>query len=138
MDDPEHSNSREEDMDQFRKAKFGRTKSYAYGDMLSKMSSAAQSGLQPKRNTAPSGGGGVTSLFAAANAARTRRGGGGLATLDEDAGQSTMAMSDDDTEVDIGDSPCPPPNKAAALLKANRLSARGPIERAHTFGALRC
>lgn len=121
-------------MDQFRKAKFGRTKSYAYGDMLSKLSSTTQSGSQSKRNTAPSGA--VTSLFAAANAARTRRS-NGLATLEEDASHTTIAMSDSENEVDLGDSPCPPPNKGA-MLKANRFSSRGPLERAHTFGVLKC
>ena len=131
MDDPAHSNSREEDMDQFRKAKFGRTKSYAYGDLLSK---AVSSNSQSKRNTAP--GGGVTSLFAAANAARTRR--TGLTTVDEDnVSTHTAAMSDEETEVDIGDSPCPPPNKGGLLLKSSRQTTRGPLERAHTFGTIR-
>ena len=34
MDDPYHAASRKEDLDQFRRAKFGRTKSYAYGDAM--------------------------------------------------------------------------------------------------------
>ncbi|THH04561.1 hypothetical protein EW146_g10145, partial [Bondarzewia mesenterica] len=32
MDDPHHAAARKEDLEQFRKAKYGRTKSYAYGD----------------------------------------------------------------------------------------------------------
>ena len=82
MDDPHYAASRKEDLDQFRKGKFGRTKSYAYGEakMLS-MTSAAQQvqAAQPKRSSAPTGGSG--SLFDAATAARE---GGGLRTLTED------------------------------------------------------
>lgn len=134
MDDPAYVNARKEDMDQFRKARFGRTKSYAYGDGMSKVSSSQYQFQQPppQRNTAPSGG--VTSLFAAANAARTRRGGGvlaGLSTLDED-GNSTC-ISEDEGDSGLGDSPCPPPSKATALVKGKRLS-RGPLARAQTFG----
>ena len=32
MDDPNYAHARKEDLDQFRKGKFGRTKSYAYGE----------------------------------------------------------------------------------------------------------
>ncbi|KAF9218258.1 hypothetical protein BS17DRAFT_721918 [Gyrodon lividus] len=127
MDDPNHAVSRREDLDQFRKAKFGRTKSYAYGDLGSKVSSMTQQQQQqPKRNTAPAG---APQLFAAANAARTRR--HGLSTLAE-IGNITQT---DDEETDIGDSPCPPPTKGA-LSKAKRLG-RGPITRAETFDAAR-
>ncbi|EGO20996.1 hypothetical protein SERLADRAFT_363175 [Serpula lacrymans var. lacrymans S7.9] len=126
MDDPVHALSRKEDLDQFRKAKFGRTKSYAYGDGALKMSALSH---QPKRNTAPTAG--ATQLFAAANAARTRRG-GGLSTLAEDG--NSAAHSDDD-ETDIGDSPCPPPTKNV-LSKAKRLS-RVPMVRAETLGSSR-
>ncbi|KAL4076974.1 hypothetical protein V8B97DRAFT_1866137 [Scleroderma yunnanense] len=125
MDDPNHAHSRREDLDQFRKAKFGRTKSYAYGDLGAKLSGVTQQ--QAKRNTAPAAG--PTQLFAAANAARTRR--NGLSTLAE-IGNITQT---DDEETDIGDSPCPPPNKGG-LTKAKRLG-RAPITRAETFDASR-
>ncbi|KAF9466332.1 hypothetical protein BDZ94DRAFT_1187713 [Collybia nuda] len=128
MDDPEHSASRREDLDQFRKAKFGRHKSYAYGDGAGKTSLMSQ---QQKRNTAPSGG--PNPLFAAANAARTRRGGGAsLMTLAEDGNSTADA---DDTDTDLGDSPCPPPTKAAAL-KGKRMG-RAPIARAETYNPAR-
>ncbi|GLB35383.1 putative rhodanese Homology domain containing protein [Lyophyllum shimeji] len=126
MDDPTHAASRREDLDQFRKARFGRHKSYAYGDALSKMTSASQ---QQKRNTAPSGG--PNQVFAAANAARTRRG-GALTTLPEDGNTTADA---DDTDTDLGDSPCPPPTKAGAL-KAKRLG-RAPLARAETYNPAR-
>ncbi|KAH7889241.1 hypothetical protein F5I97DRAFT_1923807 [Phlebopus sp. FC_14] len=125
MDDPNHALSRREDLDQFRKAKFGRTKSYAYGDLGSKMTGITQQ-QQPKRNTAPAG---APQLFAAANAARTRR--NGLSTLAE-IGNITQT---DDEETDIGDSPCPPPTKVV-LSKAKKLG-RAPIARAETFDAAR-
>ncbi|KAH7924547.1 Rhodanese-like protein, partial [Leucogyrophana mollusca] len=123
MDDPNHALSRKEDLDQFRKAKFGRTKSYAYGEGAMKMSLSQQ----PKRNTAPTG---ATQLFAAANAARTRR--NGLSTLAE-IGNTTIPTDDEDT--DIGDSPCPPPTKGL-LSKAKKLG-RAPISRAETYDAAR-
>lgn len=126
MDDPNHAHSRREDLDQFRKVKFGRTKSYAYGDLGSKLAGIAQQ-QQVKRNTAPAVG--STQLFAAANAARTRR--NGLSTLAE-IGNITQT---DDEETDIGDSPCPPPNKGG-LMKAKKLG-RAPITRAETFDASR-
>ncbi|KAF8120079.1 hypothetical protein EV363DRAFT_181224 [Boletus edulis] len=126
MDDPSHALSRREDLDQFRKAKFGRTKSYAYGDLGSKASAVSQQQqLQSKRNTAP----GASHLFAAANAARTRR--NGLSTLTE-IGNLTVT---DDEETDIGDSPCPPPTKGVSS-KVKRM-ARTPIGRAETFDAAR-
>ncbi|KAG6845177.1 hypothetical protein H0H87_012734 [Tephrocybe sp. NHM501043] len=125
MDDPTHAASRREDLDQFRKARFGRHKSYAYGDGL-KASSTSQ---QQKRNTAPSGG--PNQVFAAANAARTRRS-GGLTTLAEDGNTTADA---DDTDTDLGDSPCPPPNKNAAF-KSKRLG-RAPLARAETYNPVR-
>jgi len=128
MDDPRFVVSRNEDMDQFRKAKFGRHKSYTYGDGPFKAPVASQQQPQAKRNTAPSGG--PIPLFAAANAARTRRG-GGLSMLPED-GNST-AHSDEDT--DIGDSPCPPPTKTITF-KGKKIG-RGPITRAETYGPSR-
>lgn len=128
MDDPSHALSRREDLDQFRKAKFGRTKSYAYGDLgckVSAMTQQQQQQPQSKRNTAP----GTSQLFAAANAARTRR--NGLSTLTE---IGNLAMTDDE-ETDIGDSPCPPPTKGVSS-KVKRL-VRTPIGRAETFDAAR-
>jgi M-phase inducer tyrosine phosphatase len=120
MDDPVHAASRREDLDQFRKARFGRTKSYAYGDGAKMFLQQPQ---QPKRNTAPSGG----SLFAAATAARSRR--GGLTTLSED-GNTTQ--EDDD---DVGDSPCPPPNRGLNF-KVKKIG-RAPLARAETYGPTR-
>ncbi|KAH9930915.1 uncharacterized protein B0H18DRAFT_872563 [Fomitopsis serialis] len=122
MDDPHFAQSRKEDLDQFRKGKFGRTKSYAYGD--SKPVSALSQ--QPKRNTAPSGG--PTHLFAAANAARGRRGGMGtnsaLQMLAE-GGSADHESDGDDT--DIGDSPCPPPTKTVTY-KAKKVGRLGRTE----------
>ncbi|KAG5650868.1 hypothetical protein H0H81_010711 [Sphagnurus paluster] len=128
MDDPTHAASRREDLDQFRKARFGRHKSYAYGEASSKGSLMSQ---QQKRNTAPSGA--PNPVFAAANAARTRRGGSGtLMTLPEDGNTTADA---DDTDTDLGDSPCPPPTKAGTL-KAKRLG-RPPLARAETYNPAR-
>ncbi|KAG9318859.1 hypothetical protein JVU11DRAFT_965 [Chiua virens] len=50
MDDPSHAVSRREDLDQFRKIKFGRTKSYAYGDLCSKVSSTTQQQQQQQQH----------------------------------------------------------------------------------------
>lgn len=127
MDDPNYAVSRREDLDQFRKAKFGRTKSYAYGEGVVKMNMMTQQ--QQKRSTAPSGG--PNALFAAADAARTRRG-GPLTTLAED-GNTTAHSEDEDT--DIGDSPCPPPTKATAF-KGKKLT-RVPFARAETYNPAR-
>ncbi|EPQ58093.1 hypothetical protein GLOTRDRAFT_119967 [Gloeophyllum trabeum ATCC 11539] len=126
MDDPNYAASRREDIDQFRKTKFGRTKSYAFGDGFKVPSYSQQT--QPKRHTAPSTG----SLFGAANAARGRRTGGGLATLAEDGDTTDNA---EDTDADIGDSPCPPPTKNI-VMKGKKL-ARAPLARAETFGGSR-
>lgn len=129
MDDPHYAQSRREDLDQFRKAKFGRTKSYAYGEGKNGLTAA----LGQKRNTAPSGpSGGSTALFAAANAARTRRTNGMLQTLEEDP---TSTLHSEDEETDIGDSPCPPPTKNVAF-KGKRLG-RAPLARAETYGPSR-
>jgi M-phase inducer tyrosine phosphatase len=125
MDDPHHAASRKEDLDQFRKGKFGRTRSYAYGDGM--LAGAANKAV--KRSSAPTTSSGQ--LFAAAgNAARTRRT-SGLGTLAEDRSQ----MTDDDGETDIGDSPCPPPTKSTAL-KNKRLGGlvrAAPLLRAETY-----
>ncbi|KAI0695417.1 hypothetical protein C8T65DRAFT_743986 [Cerioporus squamosus] len=134
MDDPHYAQSRREDLDQFRKGKFGRTKSYAYGEgkMLS-MTSAVQQvqGIAPKRSSAPSGG--TTGLFAAANAARTRR--GGLHTLQEDGSGGHESDGDGD-ETDIGDSPCPPPTKNV-VFKGGKKIGRVPLARAETYNGTR-
>lgn len=129
MDDPHYAASRREDLDQFRKGKFGRTKSYAYGD--GKLVSGVS--VQPKRNTAPSGG--TTALFAAANAARTRRGGGsgsGLQMLKED---SVTSHHTDDEDTDIGDSPCPPPAKSGGVVFKGKKIGR--LARAETYDSAR-
>ncbi|KAJ7738516.1 hypothetical protein DFH07DRAFT_84124 [Mycena maculata] len=118
MDDPIHTASRDGALDQLRKGKFGRHKSYAYGEGASKVSVQQQ----PKRNTVPAGPG---SIFAAATVARTRRG-GSLTTLAED-GNATAA---EDTDEDLGDSPCPPPPKA------NKKPPRA-LTRAETYGPTR-
>ena len=128
MDDPSHAMSRREDLDQFRKAKFGRTKSYAYGDGVVKANMMSMAQQQPKRNTAPSGG--SVQLFAAADAARTRR--APLTPLAED-GNTTAHSEDEDT--DLGDSPCPPPTKATTF-KGKKLT-RVPFARAETYGPTR-
>lgn len=127
MDDPHYAASRKEDLDQFRKGKFGRTKSYAYGEGKNNLSNALQ---QPKRSSAPSGG--VTTLFAAGNVARSRRTNGLLQTLQED---SSGAQQSDDDDTDIGDSPCPPPNKGV-VFKGKKI-ARAPLTRAETYGPSR-
>lgn len=150
MDDPNHATSRREDLDQFRRAKFGRHKSYAYGDSAKSLlafgqaaaasSSGSGSGssssmgqqqqMQPKRNTVPSAG--PQSLFAAATAARSRRSGANtnsaLVTLPEDGNVTADA---DDTDTDVGDSPCPPPP-----VKAKK-GVRAGIVRAETYGPMR-
>ena len=126
MDDPNHASSRREDLDQFRKAKFGRHKSYAYGEGPGKSLAQQQ---PPKRNTVPSA---PQSLFAAATAARSRRGGAGcLITLAEDGNTTADA---DDTDTDIGDSPCPPPTKATTF-KGKKIGR--PIIRSETYGPTR-
>ncbi|KAL6307908.1 hypothetical protein BKA93DRAFT_726553 [Sparassis latifolia] len=117
MDDPLYAASRKEDLDHFRKGKFGRTKSYSYGE--GKMTSLASQ--QPKRNTAPSG---TNALFAAANAARTRRGGMGNAGLQMLPEDKSTGHQTEDEDTDIGDSPCPPPSKGVVFKgkKLNRLA----------------
>lgn len=129
MDDPNHATARREDLDQFRKVKFGRHKSYAYGEGASKSASSTASSQpqhsQPKRNTISA----PNQMFAAANIARGRRT-GLLTPLPEDAGNTTAEAEDTDT--DIGDSPCPPPTKTG-MLKGKKM-ARVPLMRAETYG----
>jgi M-phase inducer tyrosine phosphatase len=124
MDDPKHLASRREDLDQFRKVRFGRNKSV--GDVGGKTALPQP----PKRNIAPSVA--PNSLFAAANATRSHRcGGPSLMSLAEDA---NVAGDADDTDTDIGDSPCPPPNKTSAF-KSKKLG-RAPLARAETYGPI--
>ena len=127
MDDPHYAQSRKEDLDQFRKGKFGRTKSYAYGE--GKMVSALSQ--QPRRNTAPSGG--PTHLFAAANAARTRRGGLGNSALQMLAEGGSVDHESDGDDTDIGDSPCPPPTKTVTY----KVKKAGRLGRTETFDGVR-
>jgi M-phase inducer tyrosine phosphatase len=129
MDDPHHAASRREDLDQFRKAKFGRTKSYAYGDAMS----LGASKLQKRTTTTAQS----TQLFAGANAARSR-----CATNDNGLGmvpEDSYILPSEDEETDVGDSPCPPPSKNAGL-KAKKLGlggTRGPLLRSETYGPSR-
>ncbi|KAK7467081.1 m-phase inducer phosphatase [Stygiomarasmius scandens] len=127
MDDPMHAASRRGDLDQFRKTKFGRHKSYAYGDPGAKNTLLSQQ--QMKRNSAPTSG--PPTMFAAGNAARSRRG-GSLMTLTEDGSHTADG---DETDIDIGDSPCPPPTKAAA--SKSKKAGRAPLSRAETYGPAR-
>ncbi|KZT09418.1 uncharacterized protein LAESUDRAFT_504084 [Laetiporus sulphureus 93-53] len=121
MDDPRYAQSRREDLGQFRRGKFGRTKSYAYGEgkLVSHLSQYVKRNSAPITNAAP--------RFANANAARSKRGGlaSGLHVLAEDP--AVGLQSDDD--VDVGDSPCPPPNKGVPF-RGKRL---GRLVRAETF-----
>ena len=138
MDDPQFARDCREDLDQFRtKTRFGRTRSYAYGEMP-RAAPTSQSQSHQHRNTAPSGGGGVTSLFAAANAARTRRAGTvgecsapRLSTLAEDTLANTTVSSDDSCLGGLDGNPRPPPAAkttapcamAMKMLNAERNSA---------------
>jgi M-phase inducer tyrosine phosphatase len=141
MDDPNHAVARREDLDQFRKVKFGRHKSYAYGENSIKSTSIPASiapsqpqppqQLQLKRNTAPMTSGPVQ-MFAAANAALGRRT-AHLTTLSEDAGNITA--DGDDTDTDIGDSPCPPPTKTG--LHKGKRTGRTSLTRSETYGPSR-
>jgi len=138
MDDPNHAIARREDLDQFRKVKLGKHKSYAYGEGASKASSTtvntvistSQSQVsqsQSKRNTAPLTN--SSQMYAAANIARGRRT-RLLATLQEDAGN--MIAEAEDTDTDIGDSPCPPTKNG--MLKGKR-NARVSVSRVETYGS---
>ncbi|KIY51022.1 hypothetical protein FISHEDRAFT_37680 [Fistulina hepatica ATCC 64428] len=152
MDDPQHASARDEELGQFRKAdkaktklpekakaekaKFGRHKSYAYGDAMiagSSSNGGSTRGVsQFKRNTAPSGGTGSLALFTAAGAAaRSRRAGsvssGLLCALTED-----NVSTAEDTDTDIGDSPCPPPTKT--MIFKNKATHHRSLSRAETYG----
>lgn len=131
MDDPNYALSRKEDLDQFRKAKFGRTKSYAYGEGKNGLTATlAAPAAQPKRSSAPTS---VNALFAAGHAARSRRTPGMLQTLQEDS--SALQTDGEDDETDIGDSPCPPPTKGVAF-KGGKMP-RMPLVKAETYGPSR-
>jgi len=136
MDDPNHAIARREDLDQFRKVKLGKHKSYAYGEGASSSTtvntviSTSQSQVsqsQSKRNTAPLTN--SSQMYAAANIARGRRT-RLLATLQEDAGN--MIAEAEDTDTDIGDSPCPPTKNG--MLKGKR-NARVSVSRVETYGS---
>src|ERR1700761_377568 len=122
MDDPLHSKMRSADLDNFRKGKWGRTRSYTYGDVSStrmrptSLVSGAAVTKQSYRNTAPSVSSGSGSLYAAASAARSRRVALQPSTNGEDI-LATLAEHDADLDPDssasipdhgLGDSPCPP------------------------------
>jgi M-phase inducer tyrosine phosphatase len=119
-------------MDNFRKGKWGRTRSYTYGEPAPSRSrpNSLSALSQSHRNTAPgapSGG----HMFAAANAARLRRGG----TLDEALAAVEEHDHDHDHDADtsgsaehgIDESPCPTGGSAriigARLTKAFTLPA---------------
>lgn len=132
MDDPVHAQARKEDLDQFRKGKFGRTRSYAYGDAtkMGTLLAQQQPAATKQRNSAP---GGAPPVFAAAAAARTRRAAGhALLPVHEDGDGDTAGEED---ETDIGDSPCPPPTKSLGL-KAKKLGRPPMLMRAETCGRL--
>jgi M-phase inducer tyrosine phosphatase len=124
MDDPKHAASRREDMDHFRKATFGRTKSYAYGDAIGLRVS------KPRNNntntTQP------TQLFTTVNTARSccLISDKGLGAVPEDC----QVVLSEDEETDIGDSPCPPQSKNAGFkAKKLGLGGRGRLMRAETW-----
>lgn len=133
MDDPQHKKMRNDDLDQFRKGKFGRTKSYAYGESKHGMM-AAPVLHQPKHISAP---GGIPSLFAAGNIARSRRSNNTslLQTLEEDSIE--IPTDDDEDDTDLGDSPCPQPTKGMGLSLIGKRLPRGTLHRAETYGPSR-
>lgn len=144
MDDPAHTQTRDMDLDKFRRGKWLRTQSYTYGQGLSGSSgipsvpsgaSSSSSTSREHRKTAPSGGpSGAGSMFAAANAARGRRVGvpvKGLSTLDEDASSSGHEDSESN---DLHDSPCPPPSKGTSRVPSLG-NGRSTVDRSQPFGS---
>jgi M-phase inducer tyrosine phosphatase len=131
MDDPNHAASRKEDMDHFRKATFGRTKSYAYGEAIGLRVSKPRNQSNNNNATQPAQ---PAQLFTTAAANRVRSCGvisdNGLGVVPEDC---HMLLSEDE-ETDIGDSPCPPQSKNAGF-KAKKLGLGGRCQlmRADTF-----
>jgi M-phase inducer tyrosine phosphatase len=159
MDDPAYLQDRREDLDGFRKQKFGRTRSYAYGELVTKGPAPATQASQPQRSTAPSGGS-LSTVYAAANAARARRSASGenkaaiLSTLDEvSIGPGAGMMSDEDCSFvsldGVDQSPCPAPAPksttlgsgigGAAFLAAKKklISSGRTLQRAQTFAQCR-
>jgi M-phase inducer tyrosine phosphatase len=121
MNEAGHETKCEGGLDNFRKGKWGRTRSYTYGDVHARsrpnsLQGASLAKPPSNRNTAPSGAAGVPSLFAAANAARSRRV-GGLAGPEEST-LAPLAENDHDHEANtsgsgmdsecVEESPCPP------------------------------
>jgi M-phase inducer tyrosine phosphatase len=125
MDDPNHAASRKEDLDHFRKGKFGRTKSYAYGDAIglrvSKLQKHNSNTSQPKQ------------LFTTSSTTRSS-----CETNDQVLGivpEDCHIPQSEDEETDIGDSPCPPPSKNTGF-RAKKLGlggTRGPLKRTETW-----
>jgi M-phase inducer tyrosine phosphatase len=123
MDDPNHAASRREDMDHFRKATFGRTKSYAYGDAIGFRVSRPRN-YHSNNTTQP------VQLFSAANTTRCVNSDKGLGVVPEDC----QVLLSEDEETDIGDSPCPPQSKNAGFkAKKLGLGGRGQLMRAETW-----
>jgi M-phase inducer tyrosine phosphatase len=128
MDDPNHAASRKEDMDHFRKATFGRTKSYAYGDTIGLRVSNPRNQSNNNHATQPA------QLFTTATANRVRSCGvtndNGLGVVPEDC----HVLLSEDEETDIGDSPCPPQSKNAGFKpKKLGLGGRSQLMRAETW-----
>ena len=128
MDDPDHAASRKEDLDHFRKAKFGRTKSYAYGDAMGLRTSRLKK--LSNHTTQP------TQRFTTSNSARAC-----CVTSDvlDIVPEDCHVLPSEDEETDVGDSPCPPSSKNTGF-KAKKLGlggSRGPLMRAETYGPSR-
>jgi len=127
MDDPNHAASRKEDLDHFRKAKFGRTKSYAYGDTIGLRASKLQKHNNNNNTSQPN------QLFKTPSTARSS-----CVANDQVLGvvpEDCHILQSEDEETDIGDSPCPPPSKNTGL-RAKKLGlggTRGPLKRAETW-----
>ena len=128
MDDPNHAASRKEDMDHFRKATFGRTKSYTYGDAIGLRVSKPRSQSNNNNATQPAP---PAQLFKTATANKVRLcGDNGLGVVPEDC----HVLLSEDEETDIGDSPCPPQSKNAGFkAKKLGLGGRGQLMRAETW-----
>lgn len=152
MDDPSYAVSRQQDLDHFRKGKFGRTKSYAYGDVGAakvlgpQQQQQQQQQVDRKEKRADAGRraamqpmSGISQAFsnaANAGAGQTRVKpaqsqvlmGGTLRSLAEDG---DMTEGED---TDLGDSPCPPPPKVTAYKAIGK--KRAPLARSETTSRL--
>ena len=156
MDDPQYARDRRQDLDQFRtKSRFGRTRSYAYGEgFKAGTGQGSQQGPNPfshhQRNSVPT----APSLMAPAGISRTRRSGEDpapqyLSTLDEDSMVGMTSVSSDESGIleGVDKSPCPPPaariNKSligmSAFNSKRSISggSRGPLQRAQTVAQIR-